>query len=92
MRYTVVLSPEPEGGAVNVTVAAMPGVLTWGRTQKVALNLVREGIEVHLEGFVERGLPVPEDRKPRYYSTRPAGEIGNGTGGRGRQARTVGDR
>ena len=28
--YTVVLSPEPVGSAVNATVPALPGVLTWG--------------------------------------------------------------
>jgi predicted RNase H-like HicB family nuclease len=30
--YTVVLTPEPDGSAVNAAVPALPGVLTWGRT------------------------------------------------------------
>lgn len=64
MRYTVVLTPEPDGSAVNVTVPAMPGVLTWGRTSDEALASAREAIELHLEGYAERGKPFPADRNP----------------------------
>lgn len=64
-RYTVVLTPEPDGSAVNVTVPAMPGVLTWGRTPEEALASAREAIELHLEGYAERGQPAPPDRRPR---------------------------
>ncbi len=65
MRYTVVLTPEPDGSAVNVAVPAMPGVHTWGRTAEEALASAREAIMLHLEGYAERGLPAPRDRHPR---------------------------
>lgn len=70
MRYSVVLTPEPDGSAANVTVPAMPGVLMSARTSEEALEPAREAIELHLEGFAERGLPVPADRKPRRYTSR----------------------
>jgi predicted RNase H-like HicB family nuclease len=59
MRYTVVLSPEPDGSAFNVTVPAMPGCLTWGTTVEEALEHAREAIALHLEGYAERGEPYP---------------------------------
>ena len=65
MRYTVVLTPEPDGSAVNVAVPAMPGVFTWGRTEAEALASAREAIALHLEGYAERGRPAPRDRRPR---------------------------
>lgn len=65
MRYTVVLTPEPDGSAVNVAVPAMPGVHTWGATEEDALASAREAIGLHLAGYADRGLPAPGDRRPR---------------------------
>jgi antitoxin HicB len=65
LRYTIVLTPESDGSAINVTVPAMPGVLTWGATREEALTSAREAIELHLEGYVERGRPFPRDRRPQ---------------------------
>ena len=62
MIYTIVLTPDPESGAVTVSVPAMPGVLTWGSTVEEALASAREAIELHLESYVERGRPFPVDR------------------------------
>jgi predicted RNase H-like HicB family nuclease len=62
LTYTVILNPEPDGSAVNVTVPALPGVLTWGATTEEALDSAREAIELHLESYVERGLPFPPGR------------------------------
>ena len=63
-RYTVVLTPEPDGSAFNVTVPAMPGCLTWGATVEEALAHAREAIALHLEGYVERGEPYPVEAAP----------------------------
>ena len=65
LTYTVVLWPEPDGSAINVRVPAMPGLFTWGASYELALESAREAIMLHLEGFVERGQPLPEDRLPR---------------------------
>lgn len=64
-RYTVVLTPEPDGSAVTVAVPAMPGVHTWGTTEAEALASAREAIALHLAGYADRGLPAPKDRRPR---------------------------
>src|SRR5215207_10170918 len=73
LTYTVVLTPESDGGALNVRVPAMPGVLTWGRTKDEALASAREAIALHLESYAERGRPFPRDRKPRSTSRHAAG-------------------
>jgi predicted RNase H-like HicB family nuclease len=65
LRCTIVLTAEPDGCAFDVTVPAMPGVLTWGATHEEALASAREAIELHLEGYVERGRPFPRDRRPQ---------------------------
>jgi predicted RNase H-like HicB family nuclease len=48
--FTVVLTPEPDGSAYNVTVPALPGCLTWGATVEDALVMARDAIAVYLEG------------------------------------------
>lgn len=78
MRYTVILTPEPDGSAVNATVPAMPGVFTWGRTSDEALASAREAIELHLESFVERGKPFPADRQPGPGSGKAMRKFDNG--------------
>ena len=63
--YTVVLTPEPDGSAVNAVVPALPGVLTWGRTINEAYESAAEAVLLHLEGYRERGQPFPHDRPVR---------------------------
>jgi predicted RNase H-like HicB family nuclease len=60
--YTVVLTPDPDGIAINVRVPAMPGIFTWGVTRGAALAAAREAIELYLEQYIERGEPFPSDR------------------------------
>ena len=49
-RYTVVLTPEPDGTAYNVTVPVLPGCFTWGATVEEALAMARDAIVTYLEG------------------------------------------
>lgn len=63
--YTVVLTPEPDGSAVNAAVPALPGVLTWGRTVDEAYDSAAEAVFLHLEGYRERGKSFPHDRPVR---------------------------
>jgi antitoxin HicB len=60
-RYTVLLTPESDGSAYNVTVPALPGCFTFGATIEEALTNAREAIKVHIEGFVVEGEPIPEE-------------------------------
>jgi predicted RNase H-like HicB family nuclease len=49
-RFTVVLTPEPDGSAYNVVVPALPGCFTWGTSVEEALARAREAIALYLEG------------------------------------------
>lgn len=89
MLYTIVLTPEPGGSAVNVIVPAMPGVQTWGGSRAEALSAAHEAIELHLEGFAELGAPFPADRKPRRRAATPARMMDNGGRDGGRPFREV---
>jgi predicted RNase H-like HicB family nuclease len=72
--YTVVLTPEPDGSAVNAVVPALPGVLTWGRSIEEAYASAAEAVLLHLEGYRERGRPFPSDR-PIGETPKPGTEI-----------------
>ena len=47
-RYTVVLIPEPDRSAWNVTVPVLPGCRTWGATVEEALVMAQDAIAVYL--------------------------------------------
>lgn len=58
--YNVVLEPLEEGGFM-VTVPTLPGCFSYGETQAVALERVREAIELHVDGLLQHNQPVPHD-------------------------------
>jgi predicted RNase H-like HicB family nuclease len=57
----------------GVTVPDLPGCFSAGSTMDEALSMAKEAVELHLEGLIEEGQPVPEPlpierhkRKPEY--------------------------
>lgn len=58
--YTVKLEPLEEGGFM-VTVPALPGCFSYGATQQEALTNASESIELHVEGLILHGQPVPRE-------------------------------
>jgi predicted RNase H-like HicB family nuclease len=62
ITYTIELSPLETGG-FSVTVPALPGCVTWGRTFDQAVAMAREAIELWLEEMSEHGEPIPEERR-----------------------------
>jgi predicted RNase H-like HicB family nuclease len=48
MKYKAVFTPD-EGGAWNVTIPAVPGCHTWGRSLSEARRNIREALEVSLD-------------------------------------------
>jgi len=60
MRYTVVLSPDPQGGFTAVC-PAMPGVVTEGDSLAEALANVKESAEHWLMLWLEEGNPLPDE-------------------------------
>jgi antitoxin HicB len=61
--YSIVLEPE-EGGGYAVTVPALPGCFTQGKTAEEAMERAAEAIGVHIAGLEADGEPVPEEHEP----------------------------
>jgi antitoxin HicB len=59
-RFTINLTPQPEGG-FTVLVPALPEVVTEGDTKQEALANAREAIEAVLAMYREEGWPIPDD-------------------------------
>lgn len=60
MSYLVVI--ERGDTSVGAYVPDLPGCAAVGETEEEALRLVREAIELHIEGLKKQGLPIPEPR------------------------------
>lgn len=58
--YTVVVEPDEVGDLV-VTVPALPGCVTHGKTIDECKERAVEAIEVHIAGLLADGLTVPEE-------------------------------
>ncbi len=49
MKWRVILEPDPETGEWAIWCAELPGCVSAGETQEVALENIREAIELYLE-------------------------------------------
>jgi antitoxin HicB len=71
--YTVLLDPDPDSGTWTVTVPALPGVVTQGSSVEDAIVQATEAIQVHIEGLLADGEPVPEEHeRPQMVTVRVA--------------------
>lgn len=61
MTYMVVLEWDPEGGVYGISVPALPGCYTWGRTKAEALESAREAIALMLEDMEAEGEAFPQE-------------------------------
>ena len=57
-EYEVVLMHEEDGG-FSVTVPALTGCASQGKTREEALAMIREAIEVYIESLVGHGDSIP---------------------------------
>ena len=57
-KYAVVIERGPNN--LSAYVPDLPGCVTTGRTVDEIERNIREAIELHLEGMVEDGQPIPE--------------------------------
>jgi predicted RNase H-like HicB family nuclease len=64
-RYAIVV--EDAGTNLTAYVPDLPGCVATGRTKKEVERLIREAIELHLEGMAEDGLPIPEPTSQVEY-------------------------
>jgi len=58
-RYTVLLE-QGEDGWIVVTVPALPGCITQGRTPDEALQNAKEAIEAYIESLMKHHQPIPD--------------------------------
>ncbi len=56
-NFTLILEKDEEE-IYTVTVPALPGCVTQGKTKEEAIERAREAIEVTLEGFLASGKPL----------------------------------
>ena len=65
--YSVLLTPEPEGG-YTVTVPALPEAITYGETVDDALKYAREVIELSIQCRLATGEEIPVEFSPMATS------------------------
>jgi len=63
--YPVVLDPEPDGSAINVSFPDVPGALTWGDDEAEALELAQDCLVTALYGYTRDGEPIPRPSPAR---------------------------
>ncbi len=73
LKYVVVVEKADSG--YGASVPDLPGCVAVGDTIEDVEKLIREAIEVHIEGLRQEGLPVPEPsamaREINIYGMRP---------------------
>ena len=67
LTYRIILTPEPEGG-FTVTVPALQGCVTFGKTLDEAISMAKEAISGFLEVLQDIGEPLPDDSRSLEYS------------------------
>jgi predicted RNase H-like HicB family nuclease len=60
MQYAIVIEKPPGASNYSAYVPDLPGCAAAGETLDEVKELMREAIEMHIEGLREDGLPVPE--------------------------------
>jgi predicted RNase H-like HicB family nuclease len=60
-RYSVVLTPEPDGSAINVTSPDIPDLVTFGRSREEALAMARDCAEGLILSYLDHGDELPEE-------------------------------
>ena len=69
--YPVVLDPEPDGSAINVSFPDVPEALTWGDDEAEALHLAEDCLVTALNCYVRAGKPLPKPAPARGRSMIP---------------------
>jgi predicted RNase H-like HicB family nuclease len=59
MRYAIVIERAASGGGFGAYAPDLPGVGVVGETREEVKQLMREAVELHLQGLREDGEPIP---------------------------------
>jgi antitoxin HicB len=63
-RFSVILDPEPDGSAINVSFPDVRGALTWGDDEAEALSLAEDCLIAALGGYIKLNKPIPRPSPP----------------------------
>jgi predicted RNase H-like HicB family nuclease len=69
-RYAIVIEKAPSN--YSAYVPDLPGCVATGATVEETESLLREAIELHLEGMREDGTPIPQPTSVVEYLQVPA--------------------
>jgi predicted RNase H-like HicB family nuclease len=69
-KYAIVIEKGPSN--YSAYVPDLPGCIAAGATVEETESLLREAIDLHLEGMREDGLPIPEPESVVEYVEVPA--------------------
>ncbi len=70
MNYPVVLHKDRDSD-YGVTVPDLPGCFSAGRSLDEALAMAKEAIELHLEGLIHEGRPIPRPGNIEQHQQSP---------------------
>lgn len=70
MKFIVVLHSD-DGQRFGATVPDMPGCFSGGDTLDEALESVREAVDLHVEGLMEDGCPLPVTQSLAQHQANP---------------------
>ncbi len=73
MKYAVIFEKSATG--YGAYVPDLPGCVAVGKTLKETQRLIREAIELHLQGMREDGDPIPEPSSIADYVTIPESQV-----------------
>ena len=62
LHYNIVMKREPQGG-YTVTVPALPGCVTFGKTIEEAEVMAKDAIEVYIASLEKHREQVPKDQE-----------------------------
>ncbi len=65
LNYTIILQKENEGG-YSVTVPALPGCITYGKTVDQAKEKAIEVIELYLDSLRDHNEDIPQEKDVFY--------------------------
>jgi len=61
LKYTIVVSKDPESRAFSASVPALPGCHTWGKTQAEAFRQALDAIDTWLLAARKLKLKIPRE-------------------------------
>ncbi len=70
MRYAIVV--EKAGNNYSAHVPDLPGYVATGSTVEETERKIHEAIELHIEGMMEDGVPIPQPTSIAQYIEVPA--------------------